>query len=77
LNWEIDVDALPMGEEERVPAGVVTTIMARTVMPAPGKRVDIVEVTRHGGGREEKVVGEIEGLGEGSGEDDTDEEVVG
>jgi DEAD/DEAH box helicase domain-containing protein len=46
LNWEIDVDALPMGPEENTPAGVETVIMAEEVRPAKGKRVEVVEVKR-------------------------------
>ena len=44
LGWEIDVDKLPEGEEERVPAGVETVIMASEVMGRDGAKVaDMVD----------------------------------
>jgi DEAD/DEAH box helicase domain-containing protein len=70
LNWEIDIDALPMGEEERVPAGVETVILAPTVRPKAGQKVDIVEVKREEGGTERVVVGVEEGPDDDS--DDSD-----
>ncbi|EXJ74837.1 DEAD/DEAH box helicase domain-containing protein [Cladophialophora psammophila CBS 110553] len=39
LGMEIDVDALPEGEEERVPAGVETVVFATEVMGKDGRRV--------------------------------------
>ncbi|KIY01177.1 uncharacterized protein Z520_02729 [Fonsecaea multimorphosa CBS 102226] len=39
LGMEIDVDALPEGEEERVPAGVETVVFATEVMGRHGRRV--------------------------------------
>jgi DEAD/DEAH box helicase domain-containing protein len=39
LGLEIDVDALPEGEEERVPAGVETVVFATEVMGRDGRRV--------------------------------------
>ena len=39
LGMEIDVDKLPEGEEERVPAGVETVIMATEVMGRDGARI--------------------------------------
>ncbi|KAH0842813.1 hypothetical protein AYO21_10935 [Fonsecaea monophora] len=39
LGMEIDVDALPEGEEERVPAGVETVVFATEVMGRDGRRV--------------------------------------
>ncbi|KIW99933.1 uncharacterized protein Z518_10861 [Rhinocladiella mackenziei CBS 650.93] len=39
LGMEIDVDALPEGEEERVPAGVETVVFAPEVMGRNGQRV--------------------------------------
>ncbi|EXJ55340.1 DEAD/DEAH box helicase domain-containing protein [Cladophialophora yegresii CBS 114405] len=39
LGMEIDVDALPEGEEERVPAGVETIVFATEVMGRDGRRV--------------------------------------
>jgi DEAD/DEAH box helicase domain-containing protein len=64
LNWDIDVDALPVGEEELVPAGVETVVLAETVRPRPGQRVEVVEVKREEGGVETVVVGVEEGLKE-------------
>lgn len=40
LGMEIDLDALPEGEEERVPAGVETIIMASEVMGRGGVRIE-------------------------------------
>jgi DEAD/DEAH box helicase domain-containing protein len=70
LNLEIDIDALPMGEEERVPAGVETVILAPMVRPKAGHKVDIVEIKREEDGVERVVVGVEEGLEELS--DDSD-----
>ena len=39
IGIEIDVDALPMGEEEAVPAGVETVVYATEVMGKDGRRV--------------------------------------
>jgi DEAD/DEAH box helicase domain-containing protein len=39
IGMEIDVDALPMGEEEAVPAGVETVVFATEVMGKHGRRV--------------------------------------
>ncbi|OCL13644.1 P-loop containing nucleoside triphosphate hydrolase protein [Glonium stellatum] len=43
LNWEIDINALPWGPEEAVPAGIETVVVAEEVRPARGKRVETVE----------------------------------
>ncbi|KAJ9662869.1 ATP-dependent 3'-5' DNA helicase [Neophaeococcomyces mojaviensis] len=40
IGREIDIDALPEGEEERVPAGVETVVSAIEVMGRNGKRVE-------------------------------------
>ncbi|EKG10099.1 Helicase [Macrophomina phaseolina MS6] len=61
LNWEIDVESLPMGPEEGSPAGIETVVEASEVRPAKGRRVEVVEVKREGGGKERVVVGEVEG----------------
>ncbi|KAI9824091.1 MAG: hypothetical protein M1832_002160 [Thelocarpon impressellum] len=45
LNWEVDVDALPWGEEE-MEAGVETVVLAEEVRPARGRQVEVVEVKR-------------------------------
>ncbi|KAF2098876.1 P-loop containing nucleoside triphosphate hydrolase protein [Rhizodiscina lignyota] len=60
LNWEIDVDALPWGDEEAVPAGIETVIAAEEIRPARGTRVEVIEVKRGNGGRERSVVGNID-----------------
>jgi DEAD/DEAH box helicase domain-containing protein len=52
LNRDIDIDALPWGPEESVPAGVETVVMAEEIRPALGRRVDVIEVKREGGGTE-------------------------
>ncbi|KAI9799516.1 MAG: hypothetical protein M1833_004038 [Piccolia ochrophora] len=46
LGWHIDVDALPWGEDENVPAGVETVVLAEEVRPGPGRTVEVVEVKR-------------------------------
>lgn len=46
IGAEIDIDALPEGEEERVPAGVETIIGAVEVMGRNGKRIGDTELTR-------------------------------
>ncbi|KAL6251867.1 ATP-dependent 3'-5' DNA helicase [Rhinocladiella similis] len=40
IGAEIDIDALPEGEEERVPAGVETVVFADEVMGHNGRRVE-------------------------------------
>lgn len=49
LNWEIDINALPWGPEEAVPAGIETVVVAEEVRPARGKRVETVESKREEG----------------------------
>lgn len=46
IGLEIDIDALPEGEEERVPAGVETIIGAVEVMGRHGKRIEESERAR-------------------------------
>lgn len=46
LGLEIDVDALPWGEEEIMPAGVETVVVATEVRPKEGMRVEEIEVNR-------------------------------
>lgn len=46
LNMDIDIDALPEGEDERVPAGIETVIGAVEVMGRDGRRVEESEVKR-------------------------------
>lgn len=51
LNKEIDVDSLPWGpEDERVPAGIETVIIADEIRPRRGMQVDVIEIKREGGG---------------------------
>ncbi|KAK4498982.1 hypothetical protein PRZ48_009493 [Zasmidium cellare] len=58
LNKEIDVDNLPWGpEDERVPAGIETIMLAAEVRPRAGRVVEVVEVKREGGGTRRVVVG--------------------
>ncbi|KAK3082172.1 hypothetical protein LTS18_000102 [Coniosporium uncinatum] len=61
LNWDIDVDALPWGPEEAVPAGIETVIIASEVRPRRGMRVDVVEVKREDGGTEQVIVDQATG----------------
>ena len=58
LNMEIDIDALPMGPEEFSPAGIETVVLAQPVLPK-GRMVDVVDVDRSLGGREQRVVGRL------------------
>ncbi|MCJ1253789.1 hypothetical protein MMC24_001603 [Lignoscripta atroalba] len=58
---EIDIDALPWGEEESVPAGVETVVAAEEIRPRKGARVEVVEVKREGGGVRSVVVGRVSG----------------
>jgi DEAD/DEAH box helicase domain-containing protein len=44
LNWHIDVDALPTGLEEGVPAGIETVVLATEIRPARGKTREMVEI---------------------------------
>ena len=60
---EIDIDALPWGEEEKVPAGIETVIPAVEVRPRQGARVDVVIVKREEGGIRQVVIGTEAGEG--------------
>ena len=72
LNREIDVDNLPWGpEDERVPAGIETVVVAEPVRPRRGNLVDVVEVKREGGGTR-RVVVDAEGEVEVESEDEDD-----
>ena len=57
---EIDIDAIPWGEEERTPAGIETVCLAHEVRPAKGRRVDITEVKRKPEGVQRLVVGNVQ-----------------
>jgi len=59
LGDEIDVDALPWGEEERVPGGIETVLLAEEVRPKRGTRVEVVDIKREEGGTRTAVVGEV------------------
>jgi DEAD/DEAH box helicase domain-containing protein len=48
LGLEIDVDSLPWGEEEIMPAGIETVVIATEVRGAEGKRIEEIEVVREG-----------------------------
>ncbi|KAI9775869.1 MAG: hypothetical protein M1839_000743 [Geoglossum umbratile] len=48
LNLPIDVDALPWGADEAVPAGIETVVEAEEVRPKGGRRVEAVVVERGG-----------------------------
>jgi DEAD/DEAH box helicase domain-containing protein len=48
LNLPIDVDALPWGADETVPAGIETVVEAEEVRPKGGRRVEVVVVERGG-----------------------------
>jgi len=52
LGMEIDVDSLPMGDEEAIPAGIETVIIAEEVRPKGGRRVEEIIVKREDGTRE-------------------------
>ncbi len=60
LNMEIDIEALPMGPEEHSPVGIETVVLAETVKPRAGRRVEIVEIKREDGGNEVIVLQEID-----------------
>ncbi|KAI9774566.1 MAG: hypothetical protein M1840_002815 [Geoglossum simile] len=49
LGLPIDVDALPWGADETVPAGIETVVEAEEVRPKPGRRVEVVVIEREGG----------------------------
>lgn len=56
IGLEIDIDALPEGEEERVPAGVETVIGATEVMGRDGRRVEESGVVKRERGDDELIV---------------------
>ncbi|KAG7005584.1 cutinase transcription factor 1 alpha [Physcia stellaris] len=58
---EIDVDSLPMGEEESTPAGIETVVAAEEIRPARGARVEVIEVKRESGGERRVVVDNLDG----------------
>jgi len=70
LNMEIDIEALPMGPEEHSPMGIETVVLAETVRPRAGRRVEVVEIKRDGFGKEVVILDEI-------GEAELEREVTG
>ncbi|KAI9821248.1 MAG: hypothetical protein M1827_003983 [Pycnora praestabilis] len=71
LNREIDIDALPWGPDEDVPAGIETVVAAQEVRPRRGALVEVVEVKREGGGKSRVVVDMV-----GNGSSEEEQEVV-
>lgn len=61
IGREIDIDALPEGEEERVPAGIETVIGASEVMGRDGRRVEEKDVKREKGDDELIVIKDEDG----------------
>ncbi|RMY46451.1 hypothetical protein D0865_09278 [Hortaea werneckii] len=77
LNREIDVDSLPWGpEDERVPAGIETVVLAEEVRPARGRALEIVEVKKEGGGTRRVAVDQAEDVDEDHGERGQDDVIV-
>ena len=56
LNRDIDVDALPWGPEEAVPAGIETVVLAEEVRPRAGRRVNVIETIKREEGEGQTVV---------------------
>jgi DEAD/DEAH box helicase domain-containing protein len=48
---EIDLDELPYGEDEAVPAGIETVVEATMVGPGPGRKVEEVAIEKRAGQR--------------------------
>jgi len=70
LNREIDVENLPWGpDDERLPAGIETVVLAQEVRPRREALVEIVEVKREAGGTRRVRVGAVRG-------EDAEKEVV-
>ncbi|KAI7007502.1 P-loop containing nucleoside triphosphate hydrolase protein [Hortaea werneckii] len=77
LNREIDVDSLPWGpEDERVPAGIETVVLAEEVRPARGRALEIVEVKKEGGGTRRVAVDQAEDVDGNHGEGGQDDVIV-
>ncbi|KAF2145252.1 uncharacterized protein K452DRAFT_316333 [Aplosporella prunicola CBS 121167] len=66
---EIDVEALPWGEEERVMGGVETIVMAEEVRPRAGVKIEEVGVKREGEGEGEEEGGVVDVDGDGRAEE--------
>jgi DEAD/DEAH box helicase domain-containing protein len=43
LNWEIDIDSLPVGPEENAPMGIETIQLAEEIRPSRGKTKEMLE----------------------------------
>lgn len=56
IGAEIDIDALPDGEEERVPAGVETVVFAEEIMGRNGRRVEEREFVKREKNDDEAIV---------------------
>lgn len=61
---EIDVDSLPMGEEEQTPAGIETVVPAEEIRPARGSRIEVIEIKREPDGSRRVVVDSCDGAGD-------------
>ena len=59
---DIDVDALPWGSEENIPAGIETVVAAETVRPARGRILEEVLIKRESG-RARRVILDLVGEG--------------
>lgn len=58
---EIDVDSLPMGEEEATPAGIETVVAADEIRPARGTRIQVIEIKRGLDGARKVIVDSLDG----------------
>ena len=47
---DIDIDTLPWGSEENIPAGIETVVAAETIRPARGRILEEILVKRESGG---------------------------
>ncbi|RMZ86685.1 hypothetical protein DV736_g6091, partial [Chaetothyriales sp. CBS 134916] len=56
IGADIDIDGLPEGEEERVPAGVETVLEATEVMGANGRRVEELPFIKREKSEEEMII---------------------
>ena len=73
---DIDVENLPWGEEDRVPAGIETVVAAQEIRPARGARVEVVMVKREGGGTRRVIMGQERGDDDGMLEQKNDDVIV-
>lgn len=61
---DIDVDALPLGSDESVPAGIETVVEAETIRPARGRVLEEVLIKREPDGVQRVVLDHLEKRGE-------------